>query len=109
MTQKIITPADDAFYQRTITFAITAQDMMLARDIASRYKHLVETNSPIRVDHQQTFMDIVVCHCGSCPLDLDALYRAPAQELYNDVFALTQAIDRQTCTVPGFTSKFKRV
>lgn len=42
---------------------------------------------------------ISVCHANGCPLDLDGLLAAPAQDFAHDVFEIVEKIDTHTGTL----------
>ena len=103
---KIILPDDPDFNVSPITIEITPHDLNLAIQIGKRYKHLVETNGGPMIDAQIAAMDVAIVHCNGCPMNLEALYSAPGQALYDDVRGIDLHIHRRTGKLRGFTPKY---
>ena len=76
--------------------------MVLIRQIVTRAKILLEECDPLKLT-----MDIEVCHCNGCQLDLAGLFAANDSDFRHDITGIRAHLNRQNgqledCFTPRF-------
>jgi len=77
-------------------FSATKREKQLIGQIAIR------ATQAFGGDEQDYAMDLEVCHCLACPLDLEKLMSAPDPHFGHDVRGISKHLDRQNGKLTGF-------
>lgn len=62
------------------------------------------------IDVLTVMMDLTACHANGCPLDLERMQQASADELWHDIHGINRHLDRETgkllnCFLPRYAKK----
>lgn len=82
-------------------FNINRTDADLIETILQRFEKLA---GGVGRERAGLYMDMVACHNGACPLDLEAMAKGRDLDLAHDVAGIYRHYDRETGELTGYFS-----